>query len=170
MNNFVQDGHALDLVAPSGGVVSGVGYLLGGLFVVAAVTAAEGAPFAGWREGVWTFTALAHASTQGQAVGDVVYWDDTNKRTTKTATGNTAIGIIVETKVTTATSSKVVLVPRLAAALGAITDLSLAAVTGVDGTGSNAASKADVDTRFASIVTKVNAIITALEGAGIIVS
>ncbi len=49
-----------------------------------------------------------------------------------------------------------------------ITDVSLPAVTGVDGTGSNAASKADVDARLTTIETKINEIITALENAGII--
>lgn len=50
----------------------------------------------------------------------------------------------------------------------AIADIALAAVTGVDGTGSNAASKADVDARLTSIQTKINAIITALEHGGVI--
>lgn len=48
-----------------------------------------------------------------------------------------------------------------------IADLAIAAVTGVDGAGSNAASKADVDAAFAAIVAKINAILSNLEGAGI---
>jgi len=40
-------------------------------------------------------------------------------------------------------------------------------VTGVDGTGSNAASKANVDTQLSAVYTKINAILTALKNAGI---
>jgi len=40
-------------------------------------------------------------------------------------------------------------------------------VTGVDGSGSNAASKADVDARFATVQTAINAILANLEAAGV---
>lgn len=170
MKNFVQPGEMLDLVAPSGGVTSGVGVLIGAIFAVASVTAAEGETFSGAVTGVFDLAATAHASTQGMAVGDTAYWNDTTKAVTKTAAGNQAIGVIVATKVTTDVIARVVLVPKMGLAGDAIADLSLAAVAGVDGTGSNAASKADVDTRFASVVTKVNAILAALEAAGVVVA
>uniref|UniRef100_UPI003BAD57F7 hypothetical protein n=1 Tax=Stappia sp. TaxID=1870903 RepID=UPI003BAD57F7 len=48
-----------------------------------------------------------------------------------------------------------------------IADVALAAVTGVDGSGSNAASKADVDARFATVQTAINAILSNLEAAGV---
>ncbi|MAA97408.1 MAG: hypothetical protein CMN87_18215 [Stappia sp.] len=48
-----------------------------------------------------------------------------------------------------------------------IADIALAAVTGVDGSGSNAASKADVDARFATVQTAINAILANLEAAGV---
>ncbi|MCA1241869.1 hypothetical protein LC092_05430 [Stappia stellulata] len=48
-----------------------------------------------------------------------------------------------------------------------IADVSLPAVTAVDGAGSNAASKADVDTRLTTIQTAINAILANLEAAGI---
>lgn len=170
MNNFEQKGDVLSLIAPSGGVVSGKGYLIGALFVVAAVTVAQGLPFSGQRSGVFTFVAATHATTQALSAGDPAYWDDTNKRVTKTAAGNTMIGVVVEDKASTAASAKVALIPHAVSPAAAIADLALGAVTGVDGTGSNAASKADVDARFATIVTKVNAIITALESAGTILA
>ena len=57
---------------------------------------------------------------------------------------------------------------------GTVADVSTA-VTGVDGTGSNAASKADVDTRlgtinnnFADLAAKVNALLAAARNAGLI--
>ncbi len=152
MKNYVQAGDSLTLTAPSGGVVSGKGYLIGGLFVVAAATIAEGLPFAGKRHGVFEFVAQTHASTQALAVGDLAYWDDTNKRVTKTATGNTAIGVIIEAKASTAATAKVVLVPRLAAAGTGIT-----APTG--------GSTVDAEAR-----TAIGSILTALRSAGIIVT
>lgn len=152
MRNYVQAGDSLTLTAPSGGVVSGKGYLIGGLFLVAAVTAAEGVNFTGKRTGVFEFPAQTHASTQALAVGDVAYWDDTNKRVTKTATGNTVIGVVVEAKASTAATAKVVLVPRMAAA-GAL----IAAPTG--------GGTVDAEAR-----TAIGSILAALRSAGIIVT
>lgn len=48
-----------------------------------------------------------------------------------------------------------------------IADLSVSAVTGVDGSGNNAASKEDVDGALAAIGAKINAILARLEAAGI---
>lgn len=176
MRNYVQAGDSLTLTAPSGGVVSGMGYVIGDLFVVAAVTVAEGLPFAGKRHGVFEFDAETHASTQELDIGDVAYWDETPGRVTKTAAGNTPIGLIVEAKESTADTAKVVLVPRLGSVSdeieqqASIADIALGSVAGVDGTGSNAASKADVDARMTTLNNKINAIIAALEGAGVIAS
>lgn len=167
MQNFIQEGNSLDLVAPSGGVVAGTGYLFGAIFAVAAITAAEGAAFAGWTEGVYGLTAATHASTQAISRGGVVYWDASAKKCTATAAGNTAIGVAVEDKISTVALVKVKLLPRLSAAGANIADIALAAVTGVDGTGSNAASKADVDSRFTTVKNKINEIIAALETAGV---
>lgn len=90
MKNYVQPGHTLDLTAPAGGVVSGTGYLIGTMFVVASVTAAAGATFAARLEGVYTLTKAAGAAwTEGAAV----YWDNTAKNVTTTASGNTKIGV-----------------------------------------------------------------------------
>jgi len=170
MNNFVQEGHSLDFVAPAGGVVSGGLYVTGAFAHIAATTAAEGESYAGWLEGVYTLTAETHATTQAIAKGGPVYWDAGNSRATKTATGNVLIGAAVDAKVSTVASVKVRLQPRQVAAGAAIADISLAAVTGVDGTGSNAASKADVDARLTTIAGKINAIIAAMEAGGVVVT
>lgn len=87
--NFIQPGHNLDLIAPSGGVTSGKGVLIGTLFVVAATTATVGAAFVGHACGVFD---LDKVSAQAWAVGDAIYWDDTAKKATTVATGNTPIG------------------------------------------------------------------------------
>lgn len=169
MRNFVQPGDMLDLIAPSGGVTAGVGVLIGDLFVVASTTAAAGAEFVGARSGVFDLAAATHASTQAIAVGGPVFWDDTAKTVTATGGGNRLIGVAIAAKVSTAAVCRVLLTPRLNPAAGtAIADLALASVTGVDGTGSNAASKADVDARLTTINNKVNAIIAALESAQVI--
>lgn len=75
--NFVQDGATLTLTAPTGGVTTGVGVLIGTLFGVALNTALAGASCDLATEGVWD---LAKTSAQAWAVGDKIYWDNTNKR------------------------------------------------------------------------------------------
>lgn len=57
--NFVQDGDAIQLPAPSGGVVSGGLYEFGTLVVVAVTSAAEGETFTGRTLGVWNVPAAA---------------------------------------------------------------------------------------------------------------
>lgn len=81
--NFVQPGDTLTLTAPVGGVISGKGVLVGTAFVVAVVTAAAGAKFAGWSEGVWDLDKVA---AQAWAEGDKIYWDPVNLRCTNVPT------------------------------------------------------------------------------------
>lgn len=88
--NFKQPGDALDLTAPSGGVVSGGAYLIGALLVVALVSAAAGEQFAASAVGVWE---LPKVSAQAWTECAKVYWDDTAKNVTTTATSNTLIGV-----------------------------------------------------------------------------
>lgn len=77
--NFIQPGSRLTLTAPTGGVTTGVGVLIGTAFVVALGTAIAGAKFDGATEGVWS---LAKNSTDVWAEGDKVYWDNANARCT----------------------------------------------------------------------------------------
>jgi predicted RecA/RadA family phage recombinase len=77
MKNYVQKGDILDLIAPSGGVVSGVGYLIGtSILAFAQASAAVGETFAGLTEGVINADKL---TTDVMAVGAKVNWDDTAK-------------------------------------------------------------------------------------------
>jgi len=165
MKNFIQDGKVLTLVAPAGGVVSGVGYVIGGFFAIAAVDADAGDDFDGEVEGVFSLTKHAGDTfTQGAKV----FWDNTAKEATSVATGNRPIGAAVKAVADSDATVTVALLERNIAPGSTIADITLAAVAGVDGTGNNAASKADVDARFATVVTKVNAIVSALEAAGVI--
>ncbi len=67
MKNYVQDGSVLTYLAPSGGVVAGNLYLIGGRPVVALSTAAEGANFAGSTRGVFGWTAAANWTAGARA-------------------------------------------------------------------------------------------------------
>lgn len=87
--NFTQPGHVLTLTAPAGGVTSGVGYLIGALFVVALHDAAEGAAFEGQCTGVWE---LPKTSAQAWTEGAAIYWNGSAATTADGAGSNTLIG------------------------------------------------------------------------------
>lgn len=91
MKNFVQTGAVIALAAPYA-VSSGGGALVGSLFGVAQADAANGADVALVTEGVFD---LAKVSAQAWTVGAKIYWDDTAKNCTTTATDNTLIGVAV---------------------------------------------------------------------------
>lgn len=87
---YVQEGNHLDVVAPAGGVVSGTAYVIGDIFGVALTTAAAGEWFVLDVEGVHQLP-----KTSGDVMAQLVrvYWDNTAKRVTVTATSNRAIGV-----------------------------------------------------------------------------
>jgi len=88
MKNFVQPGKTVTVAAPYD-VASGAGCLVGSLFGVATIDAVSGANVDITTCGVYT---LPKTSAQAWTVGAKVYWDDTNKVATTTATSNTLIG------------------------------------------------------------------------------
>lgn len=110
MRNFVQPGDTLDMVAPSGGVVSGAGVLIGAVFGVPVVSAAQGETFALQVTGVFDLTAATGAGTDF-AAGVKLYWDNTAKVVTKVATDNTFIGHALAAKATGGAVARVRLVP-----------------------------------------------------------
>lgn len=85
----VYDGDILPFTAPAGGVTTGVGYWINGLFVVANITAAATHRFAGEVEGVYPFTKAAGFAL---AEGELCYWDDTNKEVRAYVPGYLPIG------------------------------------------------------------------------------
>lgn len=163
MKNFVQEGDVVTLIAPVGGVTAGLGYLIGGIFVIAATTQLAGESFAGYTEGVFDLVAETHATTQAIAAGGPVYWDAANNRATKTATGNTFIGAAVEAKASTAAVVR--------ATLGRMPNTPAAAITASVTTAATQASPWGFGTQAQAdgIVTKLNAVIAALGTAGIVV-
>lgn len=80
--NFIQPGDTLELTAPAGGVVSGNGYVIGSLFVVALTTAAAGELFRGKTTGVFE---LPKASGATLSEGAAVYFDATDNEVTGTS-------------------------------------------------------------------------------------
>ena len=90
MKNFVQDGDVVTLTAPYA-VASGGGALVGSLFGVATNTVANAAQGEFAIDGVFDLAKAAGAVTQGAKM----YWDNTNKVVTTTASGNTLIGAAI---------------------------------------------------------------------------
>lgn len=88
MKNFVQPGDSITVPAAAD-VSSGVGHLVGSIFGIATADALSGADVVLKRTGVFTHTKL---EAQAWTVGAKVYWDDTNKRFTTVASGNTLVG------------------------------------------------------------------------------
>lgn len=93
MKNYIQEGRMITLAAPTGGVTSGDGVVIGALFGVASKTAAEGETVTIATEGVFDLPKLASAVI---AAGDAVAWDDTAKEINVPATGRYPIGIAIE--------------------------------------------------------------------------
>lgn len=90
MRNYVQPGYKTNY-AHSAAVVSGQAVLVGTELLVA-----TGA-FAANEEGVYLragVVTLPKVAAQAQSKGVLIYWDDTNKNLTTTATNNTLAGIV----------------------------------------------------------------------------
>ena len=89
MKNFIQPGDSLTVSAPYA-VTSGQGVLVGALFGVAAVDGVQNAVIECQTKGVFDITKEpALAITAGARV----FWDNTNRRLTTTATGNFQVGL-----------------------------------------------------------------------------
>lgn len=109
MKNFVQHGDVLDLTAPYN-VTSGDGFLVGShIFAVAEVTALSGAPVRGKTTGVFD---LKYGVAAVVAVGAKLYWDDTNKNVTGTASTNKLIGTCVKAAASGDALIRVKLIPN----------------------------------------------------------
>lgn len=91
MKNYVQPGQTLTVAAPYA-LSSGDGALVGSLFGVASADADSGADVEIVTEGVFD---LAKVGSQAWTVGARIYWDDTNKYCTTTASTNKLIGVAV---------------------------------------------------------------------------
>lgn len=90
MKNKLSRGEVLEFPAPAGGVVSGDFAMVGALFGVAVVAAAQTVVTPFDPRGVFSLPKETGATW---SVGDQLYWDAANKRFTKTSAGNVACGV-----------------------------------------------------------------------------
>jgi predicted RecA/RadA family phage recombinase len=89
---YVQPGHTITVAAPTGGVLSGDGVLIGTLFGIAQYDAVEGADAEILTAGV---VEIPKTSALQIDVGDRLFWDATNKVVNKTATAQVCVGVAV---------------------------------------------------------------------------
>lgn len=107
MKNYVQMGDTVTLVAPYARV-AGEGALVGTVFGIAVNDVANGAEGEFVTRGVFDVTTLG---TDTPAQGAAAYWDNTNKRLTTTASGNTLVGAFLVAKADGVTLGRVWLRP-----------------------------------------------------------
>lgn len=88
---FSHEGEVVTLTAPTGGVTAGTPVLITNLLVIPRTTAAEAASFDGDVCGVHTGVPKATGATWAE--GQNLYWDDTAKKFTPTATNNYYAGV-----------------------------------------------------------------------------
>lgn len=89
MKTFIQPGDVVSVTAPAN-VLAGVGVLVGSLFGLAVNAALSGAAVEVATRGVFD---VAKAGSQAWTVGARVYWDDTAKNFTTTASTNKLVGV-----------------------------------------------------------------------------
>lgn len=88
--NFSQDGKVVQFTAPTGGVVSGTPYLIGGLLAVALNTVAATLPCEFGIVGVWL---LPKVTGTAWTEGEVLYWDNSAFKVTTVSTSNFRCGV-----------------------------------------------------------------------------
>lgn len=104
---FVQNGRYIEVPLPYARL-GGEGVLVGTVFGVCVVDGAQNDVVNIDREGVYGLVAATGASTDA-AFGAAAYWDNTNKRITPVASGNTLVGSFVAAKTTSQAFARVLL-------------------------------------------------------------
>lgn len=93
MKNYIQEGDIIGVTAPSGGIVSGEGLIVGSLFGVALHASTEGEAVEVATKGVYQ---LPKATAAVVAVGTRVAWDNTAKNINLPGAGRFLVGIATE--------------------------------------------------------------------------
>ena len=107
MRNFVQPGDSLAVAVPYvGGVSAGQGVLVGALFGIAAVDGVQNATIECQTAGVFDITKEPSLAI---TAGARVFWDNTNRRITTSATSNFQVGIATQAALAADTTVRVVL-------------------------------------------------------------
>lgn len=158
MNNYVQEGEVLTLVAPYD-VASGAGALVGSIFGVATGTYASGAPGEFRVEGVFS---LAKTSAQAWTQGQRVYWDNTNKRCDSDGTVGLLIGVATEAAANPSSTGRV----RLNESVPGVLEGPQTAVADI--AAANATDLASTEALANEMKTKFNALLAELRTLGIL--
>jgi len=103
MKNYIQPGKILTLVAPYT-VVSGAGAMVDAIFGVATVDVTSGSSGEFQIEGVFD---LAKTSAQAWTLGQLIYWDNTNKRCDSSSAVGPEIGVCTEVAANPTSTGKV---------------------------------------------------------------
>lgn len=93
MKNYIQNGHVITAAAPTGGIASGEGLIVGSIFGVAAYSAADGEPVELATTGVYK---LPKATAAVLTVGARVAWDNTAKNINVPGAGRFPVGVATE--------------------------------------------------------------------------
>jgi len=88
MQNYVNEGETMNVLATAAAVTAGVPVVIGQTVVVPKVSAAIGEDYVASASGVFELAKAAVAIGQGV----LVYWDNAAKNVTTTSAGNTLMG------------------------------------------------------------------------------
>lgn len=179
MKNYICTGERINVTAPSGGLTAGQVYLVGTKVCVIVSGGLEGETVVAMTEGVFELTKATGAVSIGQAL----YWDDSAKKITTTAAGNTYAGYAYKAALSGDATVYICIVDNPAAlnvsqaaviaALGTITPLTAIAGTYADLAAARTSVnslRGEVETRLANIEAKVDALLASLKAASIMAS
>jgi predicted RecA/RadA family phage recombinase len=105
MKNWVQDGDTINVVSPYA-LASGAGCLVGSLFGVAIDAVAITTAVNIRTRGVFD---LPKTTAEAWTVGQKIYWNDTTKATTTTASTNKLIGVAAQAQLAGDTTGRALL-------------------------------------------------------------
>jgi predicted RecA/RadA family phage recombinase len=109
MKTQIQQGDALYVTAPGGGMTSGNGYLIGSVFGIAAFTASAGVTNAViYIRGAFV---IAKVSAQAWTQGQLIYWDNVAFNCTTVSTSNHPIGVALNIAGNPSATGQVLLLP-----------------------------------------------------------
>lgn len=110
--NYVQPGETVTIPAAPYAVASGGGVKVGALIGIALADAASGAPVEVRRVGVFDVTKAPGEAWVAWTTK--IYWDDTNRRFTSTATNNTLVGVAAQSQASADTVGRALLTGQIA--------------------------------------------------------
>lgn len=166
--NYINSGDTFEYTIPSATtIVSGDVVVMGGVVGIALGGGTETEEIRVRTQGVFTVSKLT-TSGNSFAIGARVYYDTTAKKATSDAT-KTFIGYAYEAEIQAATTVDVLLAaaPTAGGAAG-VTPEDSPTITATGAVATN--SKTDIDTELGKVKADLDAIVAALEAAGVFVA